>query len=354
MLLYLCYKNFARVSHIGLGVSALNTANVLQAKGVQVQVHPVKSAQDLTCLIERANPKPTHVVMSAPWISNQDWAFITRRFCHIKFVVNCHSNVGFLQADPSGVKVFIENAKLQQGSLNFHVSGNSSTFSNWVQSTYSVPCLTLPNLYYLTGHTHMIKHPFQFGGAVLRIGAFGATRPLKNLQTMAAAALTISTETRTPLEFWISAGRLEGGGLTVVKAMREMFDGIRSARIIENTWQSWPDFRQTLRHMHLLMQMSYTESFNMVTADGVAEGVPSVVSTAIDWIPDHWAAHFDDAPDIARVGRQLLTDVNTPRDGLMALEDHNQDGIRMWMRWLGLYQQWVKKAPIWQETADVS
>ncbi len=31
--------------------------------------------------------------------------------------------------------------------------------------------------------------------------------------------------------------------------------------------------------MHLLLQPSYTESFNMVTADGVAEGVASVVST---------------------------------------------------------------------------
>jgi hypothetical protein len=32
--------------------------------------------------------------------------------------------------------------------------------------------------------------------------------------------------------------------------------------------------------MHLLIQVSYTESFNMVTADGVLEGVPSVTSDA--------------------------------------------------------------------------
>lgn len=354
--LFLCYKNFSKVSHIGLGVSALNTANTLQAQGVDVEVHSVKSSNELICLIQDRSPdeRPTHVVMSAPWIPNNEWLAISRRFCNIKFVVNCHSNVGFLQADPNGVKVFIANAKLQQGSLNFHVSGNSMTFADWVTRTYSVPCLTLPNLYYLTGNTHMHKLPFHFGHSTLRIGAFGATRPLKNMQTMAAAALTVATETRTPLEFWISAGRLEGGGLTVLNAMKEMFDGIAGVRIIENSWQDWPSFRQTLRHMHLLMQMSYTESFNMVTADGVAEGVPSVVSTAIDWIPDHWAAHFDDAMDIARVARQLLTDVNTNQDGLAALEDHNQDGLRMWMRFLGLRQQWVKRAPIWVETPDVA
>lgn len=354
MKLLLCYKNFSRVSHVGLGVSALNTAKVLRAQGVNVDILSVSSPMDLINRLRCHQPQPTHVVMSAPWVTNQDWGQITRLFPDIKFVVNCHSNVGFLQADPNGVKVFVENAKQQQGSLNFFVSGNSVTFSNWVESTYKVPCLVLPNLYHLTGHTHMHKQPFQFGHATLRIGAFGATRPLKNLQTAAAGALTIATETRTPMEFWISAGRLEGGGQTILRAIKEMFDGVPGVWIKEVTWQDWPSFRQTLRHMHLCMQMTFTESFNMVTADAIAEGVPSVVSGAIDWVPEHWEAHFDDPMDVARVGRQLLTDVNTTRDGLEALVDHNQDGIVQWMKFLGLTRQWVKKAPIWVETPDVA
>ena len=56
--------------------------------------------------------------------------------------------------------------------------------------------------------------------------------------------------------------------------------------------------------MHLLMQPSYTESFNVVTADGVAEGVPSVVSDAIDWAPDNWKAPVDDAHAMARRGQE--------------------------------------------------
>jgi hypothetical protein len=34
--------------------------------------------------------------------------------------------------------------------------------------------------------------------------------------------------------------------------------------------------------VHLLLQPSFTQSFNVVTADGVHQGVPSVVSDAID------------------------------------------------------------------------
>jgi len=356
MRLFLCYKNFAiakGVSHIGLGVSALNTAKVLKSKGVDALPIAITSPQDLEDTITKAAQKPTHVVVSAPWIPTQDWNRIIRKWPEIEFVVSCHSNVGFLQADPKGVHLFRENMKLQQGSLNFHVAGNSKPFSDWVQVTYQVPCLTLPNLYYLTGHTNTHRYPFNFGAHTLRIGAFGATRPLKNIQTMAAAALTIATETRTPTEFWISGGRMEGGGMTVLNSIKEMFYGVPYATIHENCWQDWPSFRQTLRHMHILMQMSYTESFNMVTADGAAEGTPSVVSSAIDWVPEHWFAHFDDAQDIARVARQLLTDTNAARDGLDSLTRHNNIGIPMWMRFLGLGDQWIKRAKVWCETPDV-
>jgi hypothetical protein len=86
--------------------------------------------------------------------------------------------------------------------------------------------------------------------------------------------------------------------------------------------------------MHLLLQPSYTESFNMVTADGVAEGIPSVVSDAIDWAPDDWKANVDDVLDISRVGRRLLCDPHAAMDGLRALESHVAGGIRAYEEYL--------------------
>jgi hypothetical protein len=101
---------------------------------------------------------------------------------------------------------------------------------------------------------------------------------------------------------------VEGGGETVLASVKEMLTGLLGVQLILTGWQSWPNFRKTITHMHLLLQPSYTESFNMVTADGVAEGVPSVVSSAIDWAPDDWKAKVDDVLDIARVGRRLVHD----------------------------------------------
>jgi hypothetical protein len=88
--------------------------------------------------------------------------------------------------------------------------------------------------------------------------------------------------------------------------------------------------------MHLLLQPSYTESFNMVTADGIAEGVPSVVSNAIDWAPKHWKADVDDVLDISRVGRALLHDSHAAHDGLRALRSYIVDGLQAYQHFFSV------------------
>jgi hypothetical protein len=174
-----------------------------------------------------------------------------------------------------------------------------------------------------------------YRGGTLRIGAFGATRVLKNLMTAAGAALQIANAECTDLEFWISSGRSEGAG-SVVDAVRQMMLGLPHVKLVENGWQTWPQFRRTVRHMHLLLQPSYTESFNVVTADGIAEGGPSVVSDAIDWAPSSWKAPVDDACAIAGAGRRLLHSRRAAGKGLAALKAHNRTALREWSTFLGL------------------
>jgi hypothetical protein len=151
----------------------------------------------------------------------------------------------------------------------------------------------------------------------------------------AGAAIEIAGRLKANLELWVSAGRTEGGS-GIMDAVRALTGGLPFVKLVENGWQSWPKFRATVRHMHLLLQPSYTESFNMVTADGVAEGVPSVVSEAIHWAPAHWKAESDDVLDIARVGRQLLADPRAAEDGFCALHAHNAEGLRSWTQYLGV------------------
>ncbi len=331
----LAYKNFAanrNISHIGLGVAAINTAKVLRRDGIKTDVWPIIDPADLR---RRLSATPVeHVIVSAPWIPSKDLQSMAIEFSDTHFAVCCHSNVGFLQADRNGVKLVRELMELELGTHNIHLAGNCRRFTDWVIAAFGAPCAYLPNLYFVDEHSGRHRHPYT--GGTLRVGAFGATRPLKNLLTATAAAIEIARNLNVPLEFWLSAGRAEGGGETVLAAVKELVTDLPNVSLVLNGWQSWPKFRKIVGHMHLLLQPSYTESFNMVTADGVAEGVPSVVSEAIDWAPQHWKADGDDTLDIARVGRQLLSDPRAGQDGLRALEQYVKEGVGAYRKYMGL------------------
>ena len=336
--LVLCYKNFAAyagISHIGLGVAALNIAKVLTRQGITTTVLPILNSAGLDDFLSKT-PDVTHVEVAAPWIPTRELQVITFKYPNVRIAVNCHSNVGFLQADTNGVRLLREYIDLELASLKFNIAGNSSKFIRWVRDAYQAPCTYLPNMYYLDYSA--TTNTASYKGGTLRIGAFGATRPQKNLMSAAGAALALHEELKVDTEFWVSGGRLEGGGNTILNSVRAMVNNIPGFTLKELGWATWPQFRDYVRKMHLLIQGSYTESFNMVTADGIAEGVPSVVSDAIDWCPEYWKAYADDVSDMARIGRQLIFDPRAPLDGMLHLEEHNASSFRAWCEWLGLNQ----------------
>lgn len=332
----IAYKNFGAVkgiSHIGLGVTALTNAKILNAAGFWTEVWPILSISDLRTRLaaaQRSTPGTpvTHVVISAPWLPTPDLAALAMLFHQVDFTVVSHSNVGFLQADPNGIKLLREAADLQTGTINCHIGANSRKFVHWWQDVYQQPMRWLPNMYDLA--TSMSDPQAWFRGSTLRIGSFGAIRPLKNLLTAGAAALEIASRLKADLEFNISAGRAEGGGDTILRGLLAMYDSLPNARVVQNGWASWPAFRRMVRNMHLLLQPSYTESFSMVSADGIAEGVPVVGSDAIDWLPPGWIASNDDANNIADVGTGLLFIPGAINAGTAALERHNAAGLRSW------------------------
>jgi hypothetical protein len=329
----LIYKSFSTASHAGLGVSALNCLKVLRANGISSQIWQIDSTTSMIAKLEPVASTFTHVVVSAPWIATADWHRILRQFPSIQFSVNTHSNVGFLQADPNAVRLIREGQSLEQGSANFRIAANCHSLRRWLIDAYASPCAYLPNLYWLDGTTRVNRPLFSGSGGTLRIGCFGATRPLKNQVTAAAAALEIASRLKVTLEFWISGGRPDGGQVAVA-AMEQIFAGVPYATLKRTAWEDWPAFRKIVSGMHLLMQPTYTESFNLVTADGIAEGVPSVVSEAIEWVPDHWHADNDDVFEVARVGRQLLSDPGAAQEGLDHLKAYNRTGVAAWRKFL--------------------
>jgi hypothetical protein len=74
-----------------------------------------------------------------------------------------------------------------------------------------------------------------------------------------------------------------------------------------------------MANMLVPLQQVVTESFNVVTADAIAAGVPTVTSGAIDWAPPLWQAGADDSGNVAGVAECLVKSPRAIDDGRGAL-----------------------------------
>lgn len=334
----LCYKNFSKdcnVSHAGLGITGIYSAKTLMAHGIRAQALPTYGADDLEKFLHsqvHTSHPVTHVLVMAQWIPTERLAKLTRVFPHIKFGLKCHSNVGFLQAEPNAIKLLREAIDLETGTTNFFACANNERLCNILKDMYGRPVQYLPNLYYLHGQEPI--HRPVYNGGPLRIGAFGSLRVYKNFSTAVTAGIEIGHMLRVPVEIWINSGRNDGAGNIVYRTARAWTDGVPGVQLKELPWCSWPDFKRHIGTMNLLLQPSYTETFNNVTADGIAEGVPSVVSDTIEWVPENWKASTDDPKDVASVGRRLLADYHAPAEGYQALKQYVTDGLVHWRKYL--------------------
>jgi hypothetical protein len=320
------------VSHTGLVISVQGTARVLRNNNVNAFVRPVMTRQDIEGVIAREHP--THIVINALWLPTADLVYLVQTYVQIQFTVLCHSNIAFLQAEPNAITLLREAVDIELSSVgNFQVTVNSTNGKLGLEQAWECPAVYLPNLYYIDDTVRILRR--RWSGGTLRIGAFGALRPLKNPTASAFASLAIAATMSTDLEFYINVGRNDQGWATrLLPAVEAIFRNMPHAKLVKVPWQSWEDFRRLVRGMHLMLQPSFTETFNIVSADGVAEGIPSVVSDAIEWAPAHWKANPDNTDDIARVGRYLLQDVHAVQEGLAALATHDKTGVALWQAWL--------------------
>ncbi len=317
--------------HRGLGINALMTVKVLRKNGIRADlcaVWDVKGVRE-----ELTKRQPTHAVIQALWISAEDQAKLCSDFPDTHFIVRVHSQIGFLQVEPGAIKILRDDLFLQEGLLNLSVSSNTHRLTEFLHHTYKSRVVYLPNLYDL--ERVQKKRDESHDHRVLRVGSFGAHRLLKNHTTACAAAMMMAERRGSDLEFYVNTGRKEGEKANAVTdALRNMTDRLRWVKLVEVGWEEWSQFRATVAHMDLTMQVSFTETFNIVSADSVAEGVPAVVSNAIEWTPHRWHANVDDAADIARVGSNLLWDTHGAEEGLEHLEKYCKCGIKAWLDYL--------------------
>jgi glycosyltransferase involved in cell wall biosynthesis len=342
------YKDFAYwigYSSVGLNVAAETTSAVLREHGIPAEVWGVQHNVDLFYKIRAAvegNADLTNVVIMAPWLSPLDLESLLKYFPQIQFVIQAHSNVGGLQGDYRGIGNIRNYLDLEYSYSNLKVAGNSARFVEWASTAFDAKVLYLPNLYPTKDSSHTEKCSDS-----IDIGVFGATRYEKNLVTAVAAALVIQARLQTQVFLHINVGG-DSSAKRVMETIDQMTQGVPGFTVIKHRWMPWDVFKKLVARMDLLLQPSYTESFNLVTADGVVSGVPSVVSTAVTWAPTIWRADSDDAVEIASRGIELLEHIHEARErGIEALEKHNHVGLGYWKEYLYGKETWLELLKGW-------
>lgn len=340
----LCIKNFAaikNVCHIGLGITAVNTMKVLRKQGYYVEVVTAQTTPELREKLEviiedtlkHGKLPVSHAIISAPsWVQPIDFKMLALDYPDIDWVQLNHSGCAYLSIDKYGIKNIREVSGLSQEHHNIKVAGNNPRFVQWMNRTIG-PCLHIPNLY----DTDSFVKPYVMKkdwGDTLRVGSFGASRPWKNQLTSAESAVQLAKTLGCKLEFFVNSKRPDGGE-RMVESRLELFDGMRDCKIIDVPWEKWPDFRKTVGTMHLMYSASFDETYCVVVADGIAEGVASVVSPGIEWCPPSWQAEPCDPNDLTKTALHLLHDPHAVEDGRDHLIKYTNNGIELWKNYLG-------------------
>lgn len=260
---------------------------------------------------EVSRHRPDIVVIEALWVVPEKLDLLRRIHKKVKWVVRLHSEIPFLANE--GVAFEWINAYLR--TPNVYVSANSEiTHRDLIEYCLATPSkldsldklVYLPN-YYPVKTTATVATSYWKKGETIDVGCFGAVRPMKNHLLQAAAAVRYAEKHGLKLRFHINAGRVEQRGDVVLKNLRAFFAGLAPRHeLVEHGWLERDDFLALIRKMDFGMQVSFSETFNIVSADFVSEDTPIVVSNVVRWMPGMFTADPNDVDSIVSALERVL------------------------------------------------
>lgn len=331
-------------SHEGLTTGLYNSAmfvkNMLQKSRVESKLVVVIDNNDIDR--EVTSFKPTHVIIEGLWVVPEKFEVLRKLHPRVKWIIRIHSNTPFLANEGIAFDWIAKYTKY----LNVKVATNAPQMHNelqlYVKQKYSLTpikeennVINLPN-YYPEKFVKKTASPFK-NSEYINIGCFGAIRPLKNHMTQAIAAVKFADRLNKKLIFHINVGRIEQNGLSVYNNLKAFFQNQahKGHMLIEHEWAEREEFLNLCSTMDIGMQVSFSETFNIVAADFISQGIPVISSKEIPWINTLYKANPTNSDEIARVLRRAY---NQPSMNLLLnkinLISYSKKAKREWLKFL--------------------
>ena len=123
----------------------------------------------------------------------------------------------------------------------------------------------------------------------------------------AIAAVKFADSIGKKLRFHINSGRIEMKGEPVLNNLEGLFAHLSDDghQLLHHEWTPREEFLELCATMDIGMQVSFSETFNIVGADLISQGVPLVGSKEIPWIDNWFCARATETEEI--YGALLLT-----------------------------------------------
>ncbi len=328
--------SYYQLLHSGLFNSARFVNDMLNTIGIESKLVHVVDNNKIHAEIVKY--KPDFVVIEAYWVVPEKFDELRRVCPNVKFIVRNHSEAPFLANE--GIAFdwtlkYIEkpNVIMSCNSLRMLKEVRFLTkqkFPHWTDAQVAHVVPYLPNYYPIfPDDDHRIRKNAPF----INVGCFGAVRPLKNHVAQAIAAMMAANRLGKRLNFHINGGRLEGRGEPILKNIVSIFNHYPQHNLINHPWRPHSEFKEVVRKMDVVSQVTFSETFNIVAADAVSCGVPLVASKEIGWSNPAFHADPTDTTDIAN---QIVHAYNTKKlfpwhnPSLGGLKKYNRDSVRIW------------------------
>lgn len=266
----------------GLLNSARQVSDMLNDHGVESKVVQVLDNNSIDK--EVYDYKPTDVIIEALWVVPEKFEILQKLHPKVRWIIRLHSETPFMANEGIAMDWILKYIKHK----NVYVGLNSLRMREDLKAILPVvkeyKLLYLPNYYDLDKNNEHCHKVF-VSDNTLDISCFGAIRPLKNQVLQAIAAIKYVKETGKNLRFHINGSRIENDGNNVYKNIKGLFEGLNDPRyqLVEHGWLDPKEFRKLIGQMDISMQVSLTETWNIVSGDATAQDIPIVVSEEVQW-----------------------------------------------------------------------
>ena len=287
----------------GLINSATFVANALTKFGIQAQVVVVNDNNDIDREVTKY--KPTHVIIEALWVVPSKFQILQKLHPNVKWIIRFHSEMPFMAGegvamDWIGDYSILKNVILACNAPRMlrEVRNYLKIKNSWTYKITDSKVIYLPNYYPQTYKSKVADHEKD----IINISCFGAIRPLKNHLLQALAAIEFADSIGKKLQFHINAGRIEMNGQPMVNNLKGLFQQLfeNGHSLINNQWMPHEEFITLCGKMDIGMQVSFSETFNIVGADLISQGVPVVGSKEIPWMFHEHCADPTNSADMVK------------------------------------------------------